>query len=270
MGRLASVMRVSREGSTLVFALPAEAWPDVFAPDGTGLNTLGHYSSRAEGDIFEMYRFDSQGNLVAKHRLVVNFRPSKMAITTSGKTIVMGHPLDDAQQESAKYRGAVLDVDDHVSRSFELPPPPGGGEWKIASRMAPGETGAYAILSSDAGPQDAIAKISDAGQVEIRSVAVPPESDKHHHNEWLYGPGVAVEVYHYLVPVGATPRAFFGFNEYDLNTGEKIATKGLFPAGFAFGCYTRSEVSMLAHSAHVDPARHLSPQTIRLVTAKLQ
>ena len=32
MGRLASVMRVSKDGSTLVFALPAEAWPDVFAP----------------------------------------------------------------------------------------------------------------------------------------------------------------------------------------------------------------------------------------------
>jgi hypothetical protein len=47
--------------------------------------------------------------------------------------------------------------------------------------------------------------------------------------------------------------------EYDLKTGKKIATKGSFPAGFAFGCYSGNEINMLAHGAHVDAARRALP-----------
>jgi hypothetical protein len=52
------------------------------------------------------------------------------------------------------------------------------------------------------------------------------------------------------------PHATDRFEEYDLKTGEKIATTSAPPTGFQFGCYMGDEFSMLAHSAHVDPARH--------------
>lgn len=268
IGRLTSIMRVSRDGSTLLFALPDETWPIANAPDETGLNVLAHHFSRTATDSFEMYRFDSHARLLTQHSLAVDLRPSTMGITNSGKTILLGHPLGD--QEGTKYRGAVLDADDGLVKQFELPSHAGSGEWKVFNRTASGDGGVYVILYSDTAPRNAIARISDDGHIDIKLLAVPEDSDKHRHNEWLFGPGVAVEVYHYLVRVGTLPRAFDGFDEYDLNTGERVAIKGLFPVGFAFGCYTGSEVSMLAHSAHVDPARHLSPETIRLVTAKLQ
>jgi len=96
---------------------------------------------------------------------------------------------------------------------------------------------------------------------------VPLDTEQRHHNQWLFGLGVAVEVYQY---VGEKPHVIFRFDEYDLGSGQKVATKSSPPVGFALGCYSGDQISMLAHSAHVDPARHLSPDTLRLVTAKLQ
>jgi hypothetical protein len=81
------------------------------------------------------------------------------------------------------------------------------------------------------------------------------------------GPSVAVEVYHY---VSEKPHVIFRFDEYDLKTGEKVTTKSARPADYMFGCYFGSEVSMLAHSAHVHPVRRLPWATLRLVTVKLQ
>lgn len=270
-GHLTSVMRVALDGSTLIFALPDEVWPDAVAPDGTGLNILSSHYSRA-GHTYQMYRFDNQADLLTQHRVLIDFDPTQMAVTSSEKTIVVGfHPDDFAKRDDWKYGGAVLDADDHVIKRFELPLPPGGGGWTFAGpRMAVGDGVAYVMLHSNEPPQTAIATISEAGHIDITTVAVAPDNDKHYHDEWLFGPGVAVEVYHYLVQVGQRQRAFFGFDEYDLKTGEKVATKGSFPAGFAFGCYFGNELSMLAHSAHVDPARRLSPDTLRLVTVKLQ
>jgi hypothetical protein len=136
--------------------------------------------------------------------------------------------------------------------------------------MAAGDGVAYVMVHSNEPPQTGIATISEDGHIGITVVAVPPDSDAHHHNTWLFASGVAVEMFHYLVQVGQRRRAFYGYDEYALKTGEKVATKGSFPVGFTFGCYLGNEVSMLAHSAHVDPARWLSPDTLRLVTAKLQ
>lgn len=69
---------------------------------------------------------------------------------------------------------------------------------------------------------------------------------------------------------GERPHVTFRFDEYDLKTGDKIATKTAPPTGFQFGFYMGNEFSMLAHSAHFDPARHLSWDTLRLVTSKLK
>jgi hypothetical protein len=76
---------------------------------------------------------------------------------------------------------------------------------------------------------------------------------------------VAVEVYHMV-----GERVTFHFDEYDIKTGEKVASKIAHISGGAFGCYTGAEVSMLAPSAHVDPARGLSSDTLRLVISRLQ
>jgi len=74
-------------------------------------------------------------------------------------------------------------------------------------------------------------------------------------------------VYHYT---NDRPHVRDRFDEYDLKTGEKVGTKSAPPTGFQFGCYMGDEVSMLAHSAHADPARHRSWDTLRLVTSKLK
>jgi len=273
-GRLTSIMRVSRDGSTSLFALPDGLRPQVFAPAGTGLNILASHFSRTEGPIFEMYHFDSQANLLAQHPVLIDFGPSEMAITTSGVTIVVGHHPDDfANRDDWKYGGAVLDADDKVITRFELPLSPGGGGWTfVGPRMAAGDGVAYVILHSEAGPKPAtaLATISESGHIDIKILPVPPDSDKHHHNEWLFGPGVAVEEYHYLRATGGRPRAVSGFDEYDLTLGKRVATKTALPSGFQSGCYLGDEFSMLAHSAHVDPARHLLPEALRLVTVKLQ
>jgi hypothetical protein len=135
--------------------------------------------------------------------------------------------------------------------------------------MSGGDGVAYVILRSDTGQQTAIATISETGNdiLQIKVIPVPPDSEQRQDNEWLFGPGVAVEVYHF---VGERPRVFSRFDEYDLNSGQKVATKSALPVGFQSGCYFGDEFSMLAHSAHVDPARRLSPETLRLVTVKLQ
>jgi hypothetical protein len=135
--------------------------------------------------------------------------------------------------------------------------------------MAVGDGVAYVILHSNEPPQTAIATISERGDddLKIKTIAAPLDTETRHHNEWVFGPGVAVDLY---IHPNERPHTTDRFDEYDLKTGEKIATKSAPPTGFQFGCYLGDEVSMLAHSAHVDPARHLSWDTLRLVTSKLE
>jgi hypothetical protein len=220
-----------------------------------------------------MYHFDNQASLLEQDQGTLPLDPHAMAVLPSGRTIITGSHLDDPDHpEDRKYGFAILNENDEFVKSVDLPLPPGGGGWTFASdeHIAVGDRVAYVILHSNEPPQTAIATMSEEGHIDVTVVAVPPDSDKHRHNAWLFGPGVAVEVFHYLVQVGQRRRGFDGFDEYDLKTGEKVDTKGSFPVGFTFGCYLGNEVSMLAHSAHVDPARRLSPDTLRLVTAKLQ
>ena len=271
-GRLTSIQRVSPDGSTLVFSLPGDAWPKAIAPTGTGLNILAGNISQTEGRFYEMYHFDSHAGLLTRRRVHMTFSPEEMAVTSSGKTIVVGHHPDDfAQRDDWKYGGAVLDADDQVTTSFDLPLPPDGGGWTFSGRQMEAEDGvAYVVLHSATTPtglKTAIATITETGRLDVKVIPVPPDSDQRHHNEWLFGPGVAVEVYHY---VGEKPHVTMRFDEYNLASGEKVATKSAPPTGFQSGCYLGNEFSMLAHSAHIDPARHLSPDTLRLVTSNLK
>jgi hypothetical protein len=269
-GRENAVMRVARDGSTLRFALPElENAAGVFAPVSPGLAILNSSSSRGEATSYRMYRFDAQGNIVARRPVSIDFHPTIMTATSSGKMIVVGYrPQSESWIEASKYGGAVLDADDQVVQVFEFPPAAAGDKWTpIGPRMAGGDGIAYLILRSGTRPTYAIATISESGHVDINVLSVPPSSDKRHHNEWLFGPGIAVEGYHF---VGEKPHVKFRFDEYDLTSGKKIRTKATFGAGFVTGCYSGDEISYLVHSAHVEKARGLSPETLRLVTVKLE
>ena len=136
--------------------------------------------------------------------------------------------------------------------------------------MLGGSGAAYVMLKSITTPNgmlDAIATISETGNdiLKIKVIAVPPNSDQRHHNQWWFGPGVAVETY---IDPSERPHPVDRFDEYDVTTGDRVATKTAPLTGFQLGCYLGNEFSMLAHSAHADPARQLSPDTPRLVTSR--
>jgi hypothetical protein len=272
-GRLTSVMRVSRDGSTLLFNLPEGMAAGPIAPAGTGLNILSSFYSTAERRLsLQMLHFDSRADPLAQHEVTMPLQSTMaMVAMPSGRTIIAGsHWKDPGNPEDRTYGFVILDEDDKLERSVDLPLPPGGGGWTFATpHIAAGNGVAYVMLHSHEPPQTAIAAISEKGNqiLNIKVIAAPPNTETRQHEQWVFGPGVAVEMYHYT---NERPHVTGRFDEYDLKTGEKIATKSATPTGFQFGCYMGDEVSMLAHSAHVDPARNLSPDTLRLVTTKLQ
>lgn len=271
VGRLTSVMRVSPDGSSLLFKLPDGAYVQATAPAGTGLNVLSLVYSPAERTYHDqMYHFDSQANLLTQNLVTIPIRPYAMAAMPSGRTIIVGtRSKDPYNQDEWKYGFVVLDEHDQLVRGVDLPLPPGGGGWTFASEMTAGDGVAYVMLHSDRPPQTAIATIAEKGNadLDIKVIDAPLDTETRHHGLWLFGPGVAVESYIYPKE---RPHITDRFDEYDLKTGQKIATKTAPGTGFQFGCYARDEFSMLAGSVHVDPARHLSPDTLRLVTSKLQ
>ena len=265
-------MRVSRDGSTLLFNLPSHVSPEVIAPAGTGLNILSKvYPTLDRRLTLKMYHFDEHANLRSENPVVIPLEPYAMAVLPSRRTIVAGfHSKDPYSAEDRKYGFAILDESDRLTRSIDLPLPPGGGGWTFASPYITTTGGlAYVMLHSNEPPQTAIASIAqDGNQVLIINViAAPSDSETRHHNMWVFGAGVAVDLY---VDPTDRPHIRERIDEYDLRSGKKIATKSAYGGGIQFGCYMGDEFSMLAGSANVDPARHLSPDTLRLVTAKLQ
>jgi hypothetical protein len=263
-------MRVSRDGSSLLFALPEHVRPQAVVVTGTGVNILSDDPLFESRSYFQMFHFDGQANLLAENHGIIPVSATTMAALPSGRTILAGtHSNNPNDQDEWKYGFAILDQNDKLVRSVDLPRPPGGGGWTFASQMEAGDGVAYVMLHSGQPPQTAIATISEQGNqnLDIKVIAVPLDTETRHHNEWVFGPGVAVDVYHYS---DERPHISLRFDEYDLNSGAMVATKSAPPTGFQFGCYMGDEFSMLAHSAHVDPARHLAPDTLRIVTSKLQ
>ncbi len=263
---VSSVMRVARDGSTTVFDLPIDLRFAVVAPTNGGLNVL------TLGKPQQMYRFDRQGKLLAHHQLSLVFTPAEMAVLPSGNTVVVGfRQLDDPTKLTSRFEGAVLNAEDQLVRGFDFPLTPSGDRWlpwmwgSLGKGMTAANAVAYVILQSKS--MSSIATITETGHVDPKIVPVPPNSETRYHGSWMFGPGVAVEVYHDPIE---RPHPVDRFDEYDLVSGEKIATKSAPATGFAFGCYIGKEVSMLAHSADVDPARHLPAHTLRLVTSKLK
>jgi len=137
-GDLTSVMRVSPDGSTLLFTLPEHVYPGVIAPAGTGLDILSSLYSTAERRVHtQMFHFDRQANLLTQNQVTVPIQPWGMAVMPSGRTIIVGTHLNDPERpEDRKYGFAILDENDKLLRSVDLPLPPEGGGWRFAGSRA--------------------------------------------------------------------------------------------------------------------------------------
>jgi hypothetical protein len=263
-----SVSEVLRDGSIVTFQLPRAMVPVVAAVDASGLSVLAAYPRHLHEDYgYEMYQFDNQANLLEHDLAGIDFYPMQMAVLPSGKTIVVGHrgDISRSHRDEWTFVGAVLDAVGGVITRFEFPSPPDGGKWTFNSRekMVTGDGAAYLVLESDS--DTGIAKISETGRFDVKIIADPVDDDQHPYHLWLLGPGVAVEEY---TDRGDRPRMKMHYDEYDLNSGEEIATK--ISPGASAQCYFGTEVSWTTGSAHVDPSRHLSPDTLRLVFSKLE
>jgi hypothetical protein len=262
----------SRDGSIVKFQLPdslsayapfpGNAVPLAAASSGSDLFILAQPVLMSD-ESPEMFHFDNQGDLLAQQRVNLDFHPQQMAVLGSGNAVIVG--LRDAtDRKDWKFVGAVINADGHALARFEFPLPPEGGGWTFVSRrMLAWSDAAYIVLHSYDPPATGLAKISEDGQLDIKIVSSPPDTDQRHHNEWTFGPGVAVEIYHYV-----GERSTFHYDEYDLNTGERIASRYAFISGTPLGCYGRSEISMFGPQTSC-PARGLSPDTLRLVFAEL-
>jgi hypothetical protein len=261
-------MRVAKDGSTLLFTLPEPEWSiDVFTPIATGLAVLNNRYTAAEGISNHMYRFDGQGKLQRERTVSIDFQPVAMAETKSGMTIVIGYrPQTGADKEARTYGGAVLDANDQMLNLFEFPPTAEGRKWTTVhtARMEGGDGGANVILESGTEPSYSLARIAESGQISMLPLATVTGARYH---DWFFAKGVVAEQYQFA---GDTPPETIKIDTFDLVSGMKIATKNLLPAGFAVACYLGDEVSMLAHSAHIEKSRGLSPNALRLVTVKLE
>lgn len=267
-GQGVSLMRVAKDGSTLMFTLPKPEWSiQVFTPTVAGLAVLTNRFDAATGATRHMYRFDRQGNLQTERTVALDFNPVAMVETKSGMTILVGYrPPTGTDSEARTYGGAVLNGSDQVVKLFEFPPTADGAKWTTvpSHRMAVDDDGASIILESGDDPNFSIVTIAESGQIRMRTLATVRGTRAH---DWFFAKGVAAELYQFA---GDKPPVPTKIDTFDLMSGRKIGTKTLRPAGFSLACYLGDEFSMLAHSAHVDKSRGLSPDALRLVTVKLE
>jgi hypothetical protein len=267
-GQSVSLMRVAKDGSTLLFTLPKPEWSiQVFAPTAAGLAVLTNRYDAATGRSRHMYRFDGQGNLQTERTVTIDFHPLAMAETKSGMTILVGYRTrEGTDNEDRTYGGAVLNASDQVVKLFEFPPAADGDKWTTvpSHRMAVDDGGASIIFESGNDPNSSIITISESGQIHMLPLATVRGTRYH---DWFFAKGVVAELYQFPSDKLPVP---IKIDTFDLTSGRKIGTKNLRSAGFSFACYLGDEMSVLAHSAHVAKSRGLSPDQLRLVTIKLE
>jgi hypothetical protein len=263
------VLGVSRDGSITSFQLPGKARPLLAARDGSDLSVLSERFVPPHGHDMEIYQFDDRANILGHHPVTIDFYPLQMAVLPSGETIVAGHLGDVSwsHRDQWTYLGAVLGTDGHVIDRFDLPAPPDGGKWTFPGRqkMVAEDGAAYIVLETDSESAIGIAKISKTGNLDIKIIPEPPDNDERIHRSWLLAPGVAVEEY---TDKSDRPRYEMHYDEYDLNSGLRIATK--YSLGGAAECYLGAEVNWATTSNHVDPSRHPSPNTLWLLFSTLE
>jgi hypothetical protein len=271
-----SVVRVNQDGSTLLFRIPDRLDSLVsFTPANNGMVALGRAvvagMRPTDGPSHELrlYHFDGQGKVVAQHPISFGFRPMQVAVTSSGKTIVIGYlgqtPLAHIARDGARIAGAVLDAEDKLVRLFELPEPAEGGEW-AGSMMAGGEGVAHALLLALPKRSYAVATITESGRVDIVNLPVPPTPPPSEwrdgtrlNGQWLLGPGAAVEEYSIYREMPNLIR----FNEYDFASGKRVRTWTTPSATFVTSCYLGGRIVGMVRRGDGDQ------QSIHRVTVKL-
>jgi hypothetical protein len=264
-----AALRLSLDGSSVTFKLPDKADARVVAPYAAGVNILG----RSQEPKTFIYHFDNDGKLIGQHPVTSDLDDIMMATTSSGVTILVGHHLD--KDGESGYGGLVLDAGDRVVSRFEIPPPPDGGAWNFGAwnslsdhlLMTAGDRAAYVLLHAYEPSATEIAMISESRRLSVKTLE--PMSDDAKFTKWLVGPGVAVEMYDLAGDrrrIGRHP--VWSFDEYDLKSGKKIASKAA-PMGeftpFTAACYYGDSVTGVG-------ARKVAPDEpyLRLRIAKLQ
>lgn len=262
-------LRVSLDGSSVIFRIPDKQGADAVAPYAAGANILSPRLQPEKKRI--IYHFDNLGNLLARHFVSTDLDDTMMAATSSGATILVGR-YRASQNDDWEYGGIVLDADDRVGSRFKLPLPPAGGGWTFGPLdhllMTADDTAAYVLLHSDEPLATEIAKISESGKLSIKILPAPTMNDQREHTKWLVGPGVVVEMYDLVQAGHLVGGPFHHFDEYDLRSGQKIGSKtahmGSFTP-FTTACYYGDSVTGLG-------ARQVAPDEpyLRLRIAKLQ
>lgn len=251
-GEASSVMRVARDGATRTFTLPDSAMGlGAFAPTPSGLLVLSNSYSANEGISHLLIRFDDEARITAKRSVPIEFEPEAMAVTSTGKAIIVGYHKQD---KTTKFVGEVLDTDDHVVQHFEFPPT-SEIDKAFALQMQGGNGGAYLINDTAVGP---IYSISESGRVNLFRAASATGAE---HFKWMLNENIAVEAYRLVSDPKSGP---FRFDLYDAASGAKMNSKTVSRLpGFTIACYLAGEVTVLAHGGP-------GSQALRLRTVKLE
>jgi hypothetical protein len=242
-----SLMRVAKDGSTLLFTLPKPEWSiQVFGATASGLIVLANPSEPTEAGSKHIYRFDSNGSLRTHHIVSLDFQPVAITETKSHMTIIVGYrPRTERDKEARTYGGAVLNASDQVVKLFEFPPAPQGNRWTVVdtSGIAVADDDSVSVvLESGQAPTYAIAEISESGRIRLEPLATVKGARYH---AWFLAKGVAAEEYQFA---SEKPLAPIKFDAFDIASGRKISTKTLPLVGFSVACYMENEISMFAHS----------------------
>jgi hypothetical protein len=263
-----SILRASFNESGLDFKLPDKEYPDSVAPYAAGVNVLTARLQPEKKRI--IYHFDNLGNLVARHFVSTDLDDTMMATTSSGATILVGR-YRASRNDDWEYSGIVLNADDQVVSRFKLPLPPAGGGWSFGPSdhllMRADERDAYVLLHSDEPLDTEIATISENGKISVTPLPEPISDDQHDHTRWLLGPGVVVEMYDLVKAGRLVGGPFHHFDEYDMRSGERIATKTAHMGSahpFTAACYYGDSLAGLGGSRDAQDGSYL-----RLRIAKL-
>jgi hypothetical protein len=247
-----AIMRIARDGTTQIFTLPdSDMGLNAFAPTPSGLLVLINSYSRKDGVTRTLIQFDDAARITSTRRVPIEFEPEAMAVTSAGKTIIVGY---QKQGEAKKIVGEVLDVDDHVMQHFDFPP---GSEIEkpFALRVQGGDDGAYLINDSAVGP---IYSISESGHVNLFRAAPPAGAQFF---TWTLNGNVAVEAYRLVSDPIPGP---FRFDLYDAASGVKTNTMTVSRLpGFAIACYVGGEITVLGYGGP-------GSQALRLRSVKLE
>ena len=263
------VLGAALDGSNVIFRIPDKQYADSVAPYAAGVNILSPRLQPEKKRV--IYHFDNLGNLQAQHFVSTDLDDTMMATTSSGITTLVGRHRA-SENDDWEYGGIVLDADDQVVRRLQLPSPPAGGGWTFGPLdhllMTADDKAAYVLLRSDDPPATEIAMISESGKLTIKPLQAPLTNEQHEHIRWLLGPGVVVENYSLVQAGHLVGGNFHHFDEYDLRSGKKIASKTAHMGSatpFTAACYYRDSVTGLG-------ARQVAPDEpyLRLRIAKLQ